>query len=55
MITGGEDNHSRYSFWDIKEFVKEQDVQIFVIGIVNSTGELAQNQDGGHYRGSRSN
>jgi len=55
VITGGEDNHSRYSFWDIKEFVKEQDVQIFVIGIVNSTGELAQNQDGGHYRGSRSN
>ena len=46
VITGGEDNHSRYSFWDIKEFVKKQDVQIFVIGIVNSTGELAQNQNG---------
>src|SRR6266481_10049471 len=46
LITDGEDNHSRYSFWDIKEFVKEQDVQIFVIGIVNSSAELAQGQDG---------
>jgi Ca-activated chloride channel homolog len=46
LITDGEDNHSRYSFWDIKEFVKEQDVQIFVIGIINSSGELAQGQDG---------
>jgi len=46
LITDGEDNHSRYSFWDIKEFVKEQDVQIFVIGIVNSSGELAPGQDG---------
>jgi len=41
LITDGEDNHSRYSFWDIKEFVKEQDVQIFIIGIVNPAGELS--------------
>jgi Ca-activated chloride channel family protein len=41
LITDGEDNHSRYSFWDIKEFVKEQDVQIFVIGIVDPGGELS--------------
>ncbi len=46
LITDGEDNHSRYSFWDIKEFVKEQDVQIFVIGIVNSSGELDPGRDG---------
>jgi len=46
LITDGEDNHSRYSFWDIKEFVKEQDVQIFIIGIVNPGGELAPEPDG---------
>jgi Mg-chelatase subunit ChlD len=28
LITDGEDNHSRYSFADIKEFAKERDVQI---------------------------
>ena len=33
LITDGEDNHSRYSFADIKEFAKERDVQIFAIGI----------------------
>src|SRR5215468_11765356 len=29
LITDGEDNHSRYSFVDVKEFAKEQDVQIY--------------------------
>jgi Ca-activated chloride channel homolog len=43
LITDGEDNHSRYSFADVKEFAKEQDVQIYAIGIVNSfSSELAQ-------------
>jgi Ca-activated chloride channel homolog len=46
LITDGEDNHSRYSFSDIKEFVKEQDVQIFIIGIVNPSGELGSDLDG---------
>ena len=46
LITDGEDNHSRYSFWDIKEFVKEQDVQIFIIGIVNPSGELGSDPGG---------
>src|SRR5215467_10322850 len=40
LITDGEDNHSRYSFADIKEFAKERDVQIFAIGIVSPFGEL---------------
>jgi Ca-activated chloride channel family protein len=35
LITDGEDNHSRYTFSDIKEFVKEQDVQIFAIGTLD--------------------
>jgi len=46
LITDGEDNHSRYSLADIKEFVKEQDVEIFAIGIVNPGGELAPGQSG---------
>jgi Ca-activated chloride channel family protein len=46
LITDGEDNHSRYSFGDIKEFVKEQDVQIFIIGIVNPGGELSPDPNG---------
>ena len=46
LITDGEDNHSRYSFSDIKEFVKEQDVQIFVIGIVNPGGESSPDPNG---------
>jgi Ca-activated chloride channel family protein len=35
LITDGEDNHSRYSFSDVKEFAKEHDVQIYAIGIVD--------------------
>lgn len=35
MITDGEDNRSRYTFSNVKEFVKEQDIQIYSIGIVN--------------------
>ena len=46
LITDGEDNNSRYSFQDIKEFVREQDVQIFVIGIVSPSGELAPGESG---------
>ena len=34
LITDGEDNHSRYSFSNVKDFVKEQDIQIYSIGIV---------------------
>jgi len=46
LITDGEDNHSRYSFSDIKEFARERDVQIFAIGIVSPFGELAQGKTG---------
>lgn len=35
LITDGEDNRSRYTFSNVKEFVKEQDVQIYSIGIVS--------------------
>jgi Ca-activated chloride channel family protein len=46
LITDGEDNHSRYSFADIKEFAKERDVQIFAIGIVDSFSDLARGRRG---------
>jgi Ca-activated chloride channel family protein len=46
LITDGEDNHSRYSFDRVKEFVREQDVQIFAIGIVDPYGELTPGQSG---------
>ncbi len=35
LITDGEDNRSRYTFQNVKDFVKEQDVQIYGIGIVD--------------------
>jgi Ca-activated chloride channel homolog len=36
LITDGEDNRSRYTFSNVKDFVKEQDVQIYSIGIVDA-------------------
>src|SRR5215475_14290044 len=35
LITDGEDNRSRYTYQNVKDFVKEQDVQIYGIGIVD--------------------
>jgi Ca-activated chloride channel family protein len=35
LITDGEDNRSRYTFQNVKDFVKEQDVQIYAIGITD--------------------
>jgi Ca-activated chloride channel family protein len=40
LITDGEDNHSRYSFSDVREFAKEHDVQIYAIGIFDETNTL---------------
>jgi len=34
LITDGEDNRSRYTFANVRDYVKEQDVQIYAIGIV---------------------
>jgi len=38
LITDGEDNRSRYTFSNIREYVKEQDIQIYAIGIVDPWG-----------------
>jgi Ca-activated chloride channel family protein len=46
LITDGEDNHSHYSFSDVKEFAKEHDVQIYAIGIVDD-----ESTQGTSYRG----
>jgi len=35
LITDGEDNRSRYTFQNVRDFVKEQDVQIYAIGITD--------------------
>jgi Ca-activated chloride channel family protein len=35
VITDGEDNHSRYSLGNLKDFAKERDVMIYSIGIIN--------------------
>jgi Ca-activated chloride channel family protein len=48
LITDGEDNHSRYSRGDIREFVREADAQIYVIDLGRAlVGELAE-MTGGH-------
>ncbi len=47
LITDGEDNRSRYTFSNVREFVKESDVQIYSIGIVsNWNSQLAMGRTG---------
>src|ERR1043166_749589 len=48
LITDGEDNHSRYSRADIREVVRESDVQIYVLDLGRAlVGDLAE-MTGGH-------
>ena len=35
LITDGEDNRSRYSFGNVRDFLREQDVQLYAIGILD--------------------
>src|SRR6266487_4262455 len=47
LITDGEDNRSRYTFSNVREFLRERDVQIFAIGIVSDWGsQLGAGQSG---------
>jgi len=46
LITDGEDNHSRYSFSDVKEYAKEHDVQIYAIGLVSENTLQVQDYAG---------
>jgi len=53
LITDGEDNHSRYSRGDIREFVREADAQIYVIDLGRAlVGDLAEMTGGHSYRAS---
>ena len=45
IITDGEDNSSRYTFSELKDFVKESDAQIYVIG---ERGDMVRAEH--HYR-----
>ena len=48
LITDGEDNHSRYSRGDIREFVREADAQIFVIDLGHALVSDLADMTGGH-------
>jgi Ca-activated chloride channel family protein len=37
LLTDGEDNHSRYSFEDVKRLAMESDIQLFAIGMSGFT------------------
>ena len=48
LITDGEDNHSRYSRGDIREFIREADAQLYVVDLGRALlGDLAE-MTGGH-------
>jgi Ca-activated chloride channel family protein len=56
LITDGEDNYSRYSRSDIREFLRESDVQIYVIDLGRALiGDLAEMTGGRSYRTSIEN
>ena len=53
LITDGEDNHSRYSRGDIREFLRESDVQIYSIDLGRALIADLSELTGGHsYRAS---
>ena len=41
LISDGDDNHSRYSYSEVKAFAREHDVQIYAIGLVDETRGIA--------------
>jgi len=51
VITDGEENHSRYTFSNLREFVREQNVQIFSIGAYGPITALAEMTGAYAYRG----
>jgi Ca-activated chloride channel family protein len=48
LITDGEDNHSRYSRYDIREQARESDVQIYVIDLGRALISDLADMTGGH-------
>jgi Ca-activated chloride channel family protein len=50
-ITDGEENHSRYTFSNLRDFVREQNVQIFSIGAWGSINNLVEMTGGYAFHG----
>jgi Ca-activated chloride channel homolog len=48
LITDGEDNHSRYSRRDIRDFIQEADAQIYVIDLGHALLDDLAEMTGGH-------
>jgi len=44
LITDGEDNRSRYTFSNVKQYIKEKDVQMYTIGISSGPGDASAEQ-----------
>ncbi len=42
VITDGGDNHSRYGFSQVRDYAKEQDVQVYVIGVAGGGGNAGE-------------
>jgi len=47
IISDGGDNHSRYTLNDVRNFIKEADVQIFAIGLYDPNGGRTPEEAGG--------
>jgi Ca-activated chloride channel family protein len=47
IISDGGDNHSRYSERDVRNFVKEADVQVYAIGIYDPSGSRSTTEEQG--------
>jgi Ca-activated chloride channel family protein len=47
IISDGGDNHSRYTIADVRNFIKEADVQIYAIGLYSPNGGLTPEELGG--------
>jgi Ca-activated chloride channel family protein len=45
IISDGGDNHSRYSEHDVRNFVKEADVQIYAMGIFDMAGHMKTQEE----------
>jgi Ca-activated chloride channel family protein len=46
LITDGVDNHSRYTFANVRDFIKEQDVELYAIGIDSDYYSFGEGQAG---------
>jgi Ca-activated chloride channel family protein len=50
-ITDGDENHSRYNFSNLRDFIREQNVQIFSIGAEGGINNLAEMTGGYAFHG----